>query len=342
MKFTPVFALLAVCAPVIAHAQTAATPDVAAMPALPMAPKSAETSDAFVWRFAPPIGSRWTMRSFTRATSLTQMPAMGGQKAQSVNFKMIQKLTADYDVLSRDALGATTFRVTLREMTSDLTLTSNGKIIPSPLAKAANPRAVDGAQLTIKQSSDGKVWGVVGMRAFQRKVLEASGINDAAAIEQSLNASPMLNNKMMKSFSIMSGTLPTSPVRVGESWSYNVSLPSPLAFDINGTRTLKALNSEIAVVAESATYAGGKSQMKVPTTPAMGAVNVDYSKLKGYINGVSRVQRSSGLPLESTFNQTVKGSISTQMPAANGARAQNLTVPLNVTISARMVMEPRG
>ena len=342
MKFSPIFVLLAASAPIIAHAQTEETPAVAASVApLPMAPKTAETADAFVWRFAPPVGSRWTMRSFVRSTSNTQVPAVNGEKAQSMNFKIIQKMTADYDVLSRDEWGATTIRLTLREMENDVTVASDGKSIKSPLAKP-DSRAVDGATLTIKQSREGKVWGVVGMRAFQRKILEASGSLDAATINQVLDANPMTgNNVMMKSMSLMSGTLPTSPVRVSESWNYDVKLPSPLAFDISGTRTLKSLNPDVAVVADSASYTGDQAQMKFPKTPQMPGFSIDYSQIKGYVNGVSRVQRSSGLPLESTVNQTIKGSISTQIPATNGAPAQKITVPMDATSSGRVVLEPR-
>ncbi len=340
MKITPVLALFAFCAPIaapiVAHAQ-------AEMPAaIPLAPKSAATADAFVWRFAPPVGSRWTMRSFTRAVSVGQVPATKENKAESMKFTMIQKMTADYDVLSRDALGATTIRLTLRDLTQDVTLVSEGKTIKSPLAKNADPTAVNGATLTVKQSSDGRVWGVVGMRAFQRKIFEASGVGDAATINTLLDANPMTkDSEMIKSLSMMVGTLPASPVRLGESWTYNVSLPQPLSFDIGGTRTIKALDSEVAVIADNATYTGGKSEMKMPTTPQMGGLSMDFSKLAGVVNGMSRVQRSSGLPLESTSNQTLKGSITTKIPASEGVAAQNLTVPISVVSSARVVLEPR-
>lgn len=343
MKLSPVFALFAVCAPVIAYAQTAATPGVAASAALPRAPKSAETSDAFVWRFAPPVGSRWTMRSFTRSTSLTQMPAMDGQKAQAMKFISIQKITADYDILKRDALGATTIRLTLRDMANDVSSVLNGKIVNSQLPKNLNAKSVNGAQLTIKQAPDGAIWGVVGMRAFQRKILESSGLLDAATINQVLDANPMKDNSMIKSLNQVSGTLPTSPVRVGESWNYKVNMPVqlPMAFDISGMRTLKTLDPNIAVVADSALL-GGSSSRKIPVLPEMGNISVNYSKIAGSMNGFTRVQRSSGLPLETTTNLTLRGQVATKIPAGPNSAAQTLTAPLDVTTSTRMVLEPRG
>ena len=349
MKISLALALLApLTLPLIAHAQTGDMPDAVApetpmLAPIPLAPKSAATADAFVWRFVPPVGSRWTMRSFVRASSDTKVPAMGGNKAESVKFASMQKMTADYDIISRDALGATTIRLTLREMSNDMTFMSDGKTTKTPLA-AADPKAVNGATLTIKQASDGKVWGVVGMRAFQRKILEASGSFDAATIDQLLDASPMnANNGMFKSFSQMSGGLPVSPIRVGESWNYDVSLPAqlPMSFDITGTRTLKKLDDDSAVVADSAHLGGGNSQMKIPNVGATKMPTVDFSRLVGVMSGTTRVQRSSGLPLEATANLSMSGSVSTQMPATGNEKSQTITVPMNLTSATRVVLEPR-
>ena len=337
MKSSPVLALLAVCVPIAAPTIARAQTNVPMLQPLPMAPPSAATSDAFLWRFAPPVGSRWTMRSFARSTSNTQLPAQNGQPAQRMKVNSIVKLTADYDVLSRDELGATTIRLTLRDMTTDTASTFDGRTVKSPTLSTAKP--VNGATLTIKQASDGTVWGVAGMRAFQRRLLESSGVLDKATITQVLDATPMTSNTaMIKSMSQMGGTLPTSPVRLGESWNYDVTLPEelPFALGIKGTRTLKQLDDDIAVVADSAVLAGGDSSRPMPNMPGMGGLKIDYGQLRGTVSGVSRVQRSSGLPLETTINQTMRGNISSQTPAA-----QKMIVPIDVTTATRVVLEPR-
>ena len=112
MKNLILLSLLAAAAPLTAHAQAELPLDEVAP-----APKSAATRDAFVWRVQPPVGSRWTMRAFTRATSVTQVPQNGAKSGaksaktpQKMEFIIIQKVTADYDILSRDAYGATTIR----------------------------------------------------------------------------------------------------------------------------------------------------------------------------------------------------------------------------------------
>ena len=251
---------------------------------------------------------------------------------------IIRKFTADYDVLSRDALGATTIRLTLRTMTSDRTMKSEGSISKHWLADSTS---VDGTPLTIKQSREGKIWGVVGLRAFQRKILETDGIGDLSMIDTLLDPDPLTGRSdMIKSLSEIVGTSPVSPVRVGESWNYDMSSPQSLALDISGTRTLKSLNSEVAVINDSVSYQGKKSRQELANMPQSDKIGVVFTHLKGSINSVSRVQRSSGLSLEKTMNQTVKGGILVQTPAFGGG-VQNESEPFNYTISRRVVLEPR-
>ena len=324
MKISPILTLLAVCAPIIAHAQNATTPDVAA---LPMAPASAATSDAFVWRFAPPVGSKWTMRSFMRTTSTNQDLLM----------TYTNKLTADYDILSRDALSATTIRVTLRDVTQDRTSTYQGKTTSMAAPKIPASRSINGATLTIKQAPDGKVWGVVGMRAFVRRILKMDSELDTKRSDEILEATVVgSQEEIVKQFNIITGTLPTSPVRVGESWSGDMNVPAPFGFKVGITRTVKNLGDGVAAITDRASYGAMQEQSKLSAFPSGGRAGTDYSQLNGVIYGVSQVQRSSGLPLESTMYQRIYGSISTQ--SAAGTREQ----PIDTTISTRVVLEPRN
>ena len=334
MKLTLIFALLTVCAPIIAHAQTDDTPAVAA---LPLAPASAATADGFVWRFAPPVGSRWTMRSFKRTTSVTQMPAMNGRKSQQIKFILIHKMIADYDVLSRDALGATTIRLTLREFTDDLSWSVAGKTMKNTPPKVSGAKPLSGVVLTIKQAPDGKVWGVIGMRG-----LESSLLFDAATINPVLDKAPT-DGYSPKSMSLMANRLPLSPIRPGESWNYKVDSPAslPLTLDVTGTRTLKSLNSTIAVVSDSAQINSSNAPKDVPTVTDMGEMATDYSQLTGAVDGFTRVQRSSGLPLEATSNLTLSGSVTTKISATRGGKTQTWTAPTSLATTTHLVLEPR-
>ena len=249
---------------------------------------------------------------------------------------MIQKFTADYDVLSRDTFGATTIRLTLREMSNDVDIAFNGETAPSPKSEMPDPKAVNGATFTFKQAPDGAIWGVVGMRAFQRKLLEASGLTNKMIIDSFLETNQTEAKAMIAAMSLMTGTLPVSPVRVGESWNYKVTLPLPFAFEVRGQRTLKVLDSEIAVVADSARFESDKPNRAVPIVP--NAARVDYGQF-GILSGTSRVQRSSGLPLETMVTQVVDSKISPQVPS--GSAEQNFSIPIHAVSSTRIVLEPR-
>ena len=337
MKISPILALLFVGAPVIAHAQTADTPAMAASGALPMAPKSAATSDAFVWRFAPPVGSRWTMRVFTRLVSTDEIYVPQGNtsiKKTKTQQGAIIKFNLDYDVLSRDALGATTLRLMMRDATQNRISMLDGKTIPS--AAPANTKFLDGATLTIKQALDGKIWNVVGTRAFVRRLLKMDGRPDTQMSDEILDANVAVAQKeLVKQLNIITGVLPNSPIRMGESWNYTASPPilSQYTLEVTGARTLRKLNSDFAIVVDNAQSRDSQQNLPITTETRDG---LDFSRLKVTVDRTSRVQRSSGLPLETTVTQSVKGSFSTQ--SANGIRE----FPVDNTIFTRIVIEPRS
>ena len=325
-------ALCALCA-APAWAQTEVPAD-----ALPPAPKSAATADALVWRVQPEVGARYTMRLFSRFSSEVPAPSFPKATTQMMKVTFVQRLTADYDILSRDALGATTIRLTYRTMKATVISTVDGKAIASPAGEMTHNIPIDGATLTVKQAPDGAVWNVVGFRAFMRRILQANGITEPAQLKQSLDALDKVGGeRMLKSVSLSAGTLPASPVRVGESWNYTVESPfqwqTPV--QVSGQRTLKKLDADFAYVADNATL-----DTLRPVTPGDGKIKEDYSQLKGTISATSRIERSSGLPLESLGSVVMSGVVTSTLRNADGT-PRTLTSPINVTVSTRVVLEPR-
>lgn len=339
-------ALLSACA---LSAPCALTPcafaqsEMAADP-VAMAPKSAATVDALMWRFQPPVGSRWQMRTFTRSKMVQNIPAIEKESAQKMELNIIQHLTADYDVLSRDQFGASTIRITYRSMKTDGSSKINGKVVPAP---KMNTSSINGAHFTIKQAPDGRVWGVTGMKTFMRRLLQASGVTDPVALAQSLKMSEsMMSEKSLKSISMMAGKLPAYPIRVGESWTYSTELPAgfPLQLKIAGKRTLKSLTPEIAMIAEEADFNGGKMDMKVPMPPGapqIGKIAIDLSEMRGAITGFTKLERESGVPLETIIHQTIGGAFKVTQFDKAGKVKMSARVPQNTQISTRVVLEPR-
>ena len=343
MKLSPIFALLVVCAPVAAHAQTA---DVPAVAALPMAPKSAATADAFVWRFAPPVGSHWTMRSFKRVISIGTDNIIGGPvmpltNEQSIGSQIyrttdIHSFSADYDVLSRDKFGATTIRLTFRELLDyiDIAAVGTGNFNSTTPGGAC---LIDGATLTFKRGPDGRIWSVVGTRSFKRRYLQSNGMTDENTLRQTLDSQKAPRNEDVAEYvNQQASEIPAFPLRVGEKWAETVGFPTLPDFKLSGTGTLKTLDEKFASIASSASFNGSDPKQKLIVTRAAG---VNYSRLIGTINGTTRIERASGLALETDVNTVLKGSITGPLRGNVSVTAQ--ATPVNVTSTTRVVLVPR-
>ena len=311
---------------------------------LPMPTKADETADAWVWVIAPPVGSRWQLRSFLRTQSSQITPAIGGGKAGQIESIVLQRLVADYDILSRDRFGATTMRVTLRDMDTDVEMRVNGRANSVPAAQNARlQRALDGASFVIKQAPDGVIWNVIGIEAMQQRILNAVAPRDAATRQQiqSLTQS-LLSAKEMRGMVGQGGALPTYPIRAGESWAYGVELPLGLPFRLrmDGTRTINLLTPTYAFISDDAVY--GQSTAGTPLSMPDGSTMVtDMSGLQGGLLGTSRVDRANGLTLEATLAQRLEGAMTIRQLDFVGKVKSAESVPLRVVTTGRVVMEPR-
>ena len=323
--------------------------------ALPPTPRVED--EAFVWKFAPPLGSRWTMRYFVRTVTVVETPSINFQfdsttgNSQSrpgqpfvTQTTRIQRFAADYDVLSRDALGATTIRLTYREMADDTRSVTKGMSRNLDLPRSSNPKAIDGATLTFKQAPDGKIWNVLGGRAFQRRMWEASDdLREAENERLSKVSDAILNAELVKSLDVLVGILPASPIRVGESWTAPMELSDPLPrpLKLSGARTLKSLTLDSALIADSVVIDVDKLKDQIPVVPGQGQMQFGYRDVSGSIAGTARVARASGLPLERQLDQKFQGVISTPLGDGEGNIIYVSVVRADIQTSTRIVLVPR-
>lgn len=331
--------LMPVALTVPAHAQTSPVD-------LPTLTKTNETEDAFAWIIAPKVGSRWQMRTFTRTKSSQVAPGGAGNKGTRVESVVLQRLVADYDVLGRDQFGATTTRVTFRDMNIDAKVKVNGKEQPNLLRNSNGlRRAVNGAHFTIKQAPDGAIWNVMGVEALQKRLLNAVAKGDAATrqqlqgVSQSL-FSPQAVRKMMS----QEGTLPAYPIRAGESWAYGVELPVslPVRSQIMGTRTVNLLTPDTAYISDDAVYSGEISDSPLETGKGKGnRLLFNMSNLEGGLLGTSRVNRASGLTMESTLAQRLGGTVIFKQLDSKGRVTNDQSVPIDIVTTGRVTLKPR-
>ena len=340
MKLSFALAALTVCTFLMPIAARAQSP----MLNLPTPAKSDETADAFVWVIAPEVGSRWQMRTFTRTESMNVVPATNGANASRVESVVIQRLVADYDVLNRDEFGGTNTRITMRDLDLDLTMRVNGQMIAAPKGDLDRmSRAIDGATFTVKQAPNGAIWNVKGLEQMQNRLMRALAGNDPELREQMMSMSKSLfspdwTRKMMGQ---KSGTLPAYPIRVGESWAYAVDLPAGLPFrsNITGTRTINLLTTDLAYISDDALYSGLNSS--APIMMGNKKMVYDMSGLEGGLLGTSRVDRATGLTLESTLAQRLDGAMTLKQLDLVGNVKYAERLPLNIVTTGRVILEPR-
>ncbi len=354
MKLPLAFALLATCAPIFAaHAQPEMTDDapaVAANGAMPMMPQNVPAVDAYRWKFQPPLGSRWTMRTFTRTQLEETIPALAGEPSHKMEIGGFTRMVADYDVINRDEFGASTIRVTYRQLTLDNKITVDGKVVDATPYKQGAVQGVNGASYTIKQAPDGKVWGIDGLDKVQDQIIKASTAADPAtrAALAKLTHSLASADVLRKTINASTDSWPKYPVRAGETWTYAFNAPSdlPMQISMESHRTLKSLDADIASVGETANYDQGSLKLDLPMggdeMSGNAQMSLKVNDLKGTISGYTRVQRSSGIALQTLVNQTMTGVFQVKVPAEAGGAPINARVPVKVSGNTNIVMEPRG
>ena len=198
---------------------------------------------------------------------------------------------------------------------------------------AGGANLIDGATITFKQGPNGRIWNVLNTRGFVRRYLQSHGVTDEKSLRRILNSNRVPSNEDVAQYVNQGlGTLPDYPVRVGENWRNAVVFPTMTDIEVSGTRTLKALDEKFALVGSRARFDGSDPQQKFPTATA---AEFDYSQLSGTMNGAERVQRSSGLALETNVNSALRGVFI----ARQGAKTTR--TPVNVTSTLRLVLEPR-
>lgn len=308
---------------------------------LPTPTKADEPTDAFVWVIAPAVGSRWQMRTFTRTESSQITPSADATRIQSV---VLQRLVADYDVLSRDRFGATTTRLTYRDIDTDVIMKINGKTQPVPTRDMDRMwRALIGASFLVKQAPNGRVWNVIGLEALQKRMINAVAQGDPAAraqIEKMSRAffSPDAARKMMG----QSGTLPAYPIRAGESWAYGVELPVglPMRAKISGKRTINLITPSHVYVSDDAVYGGLTASTPIDFGNGT-RMAYDMSDLQGGLLSTSRVNRVSGLTMESTLSQRLTGAMTFKQLDPAGRVKSAERVPLDIVTTSRVTLKPR-
>jgi hypothetical protein len=359
------FFILALCSlPVAAFAQDTPTETPAIAPGPATAP-AAKLIGAFDWKLRLQPGQKWQIRTFTRMTQSQEFapptpivleegvnettpkapePKLPSSKLPPrIEIQSMQRLTLDYEVLAIDKFGASTVRLSYRELLSDTTSSSEGK--PYPDEKTAHQnfavKDLEGASLTVKQAADGTVWNVSGFEALPARILKAlPNLTTEQKLQAQQFAGQFSSDKYWRRFfQSLSGFLPKFPVMVSESWNYEVATPAdlPIQLTYQGKRTLNARKDGIAFIQEQANIDSGSFDIK----GGEGSDNVAIRDYKGAITGASQIEEKTGMPLSSNMSYKISGLIEVE-GAAKTADFQKLNASFTVTGETHTVLERKN
>lgn len=313
-------------------------------------PGAAQETGGFVWRLQPEAGSKWAVRSFMhmKLTELIPIPKEAQIKAKlpaqmKVDLDIVEKLTANWDVVSKDKDGNLTVNVAYRTLSLNSKAAMDGKPAPAAMQNLMNAQlaglsdSLGKVTLTMKVSPQSKVLSVQGTEHLTEAILKGVK-NDNPALTAMMKPflEKMYSKENFQSLISSAGEIPSSPIDVGRGFSYAQEMPKtmPLPLAIYGTHILTKRENGLAVFADSATFETTDSPFPMPQQLAM-SMKV---ALTGELKGTTAVAEDSGLPRDIDLTMRMQGKLT--------ASAKDLPEPMIISLWMNMtnhtVFEPRS
>ena len=274
-------------------------------------------------------GDKFDVRYFVRTKIAQNLPVAIAEDEtiqwDNSSTSVIIKVAGDYEITAFDASRGGKARLTF----SNLNATAQTpEIAPAQLA-ARNRQfnqllgAISGATLEMSFDASGKVTKISGVEALQNRLIRAFPTNMPATLKAQFKAQldeALSEKSLRESLQIGNAALPPQPVRVGESWPYQIKDSSGLA--MRGSFKLVSLQNGVATLRESSNLS------LVDKTEGV------TSQFRGVQNGTLRFDNQSGQMREYTLLQRLTG----QIPLEDFG--PNIKIPMWISNEIRVVMEP--
>jgi len=306
MKTSLCFSLLLVAAPVVAQT----TPTTPVVPA------------KFDWKMRLTKGQTWTQT--LKSTVRTRDNAVDPTTKRPSLFRTdaSQTIGLKYEVVSETA-GAYMVRTTYTKFEQNSTMQSGGRTLKQPTPPGLS-KAFVGASFSLTMTPDGRVSKVIGLEdlvARENKYFETLVKTKAERddLKRILPTAKALRESIIKTQSV---ALPQTPLAVGDSYSYTVSLPASFAVPVsaNAKRTLRALTDDSATFDESGTFS------VAPSKPVLSGGRRTYIAMQGKVSGVTVVDARSGIMLSTHASIQIGGRVT-----VIDAKGTRVTAPIEAT-----------
>lgn len=321
-------------------------------------PAAAQDQSPFLWRLHPEVGSRWTQRIFLRAKVCENADAFNFKagplgKVRTAEPTLIHKMSADWEILSRDDQGNFTARIAYQGIVSQVEMLMNGRRVPPDMEKmfsgflANLNKDFSHLSLTVKISPEGRVLSVAGMEKLGRGPSKIDE-NFMTGMGQAI-LSRIYGQDGIQATLNLGTPMPPSAVEVGRGYSYEVDFSTPdakamasqLPFKLLGpeppnffsTRVLTSREHGVATFVDSGLY-DATWAYSMPDTK----VNRMSTSVFATRQVTTQVAEDSGLPKDATMDIRLNGKIG-YMGTKPG---ETLTIPFWVQASVHTVIEPRS
>lgn len=261
-----------------------------------------QAQKSYTLKFNPANGDKYNVETTTK-TQMSQN-VMGQDVNINMNYDVEmtyaitdtnanKKLTMTYErlKLNMDAMG---------QMQTMDTEDSSSNEVSNAL------KSVKGKTVSVTLSPTGKVLQVEGTR----EIIDNIGGDAQKEILKAIFSEDALKSMMEQSFNYY----PEKPVKVGDSWTSTITLKSPYPIVAENTYKLNKVEGNdafIDIISKVKTEEGAK----------MSYSGVELTvELTGDIKGNNQVNLQTGMPVNSTSKQNLKGNITTQ----------GMTIPMSV------------
>lgn len=248
---------------------------------------------AYTLKFNPPDGSKYGTSVVSNTTMIQNI------MDQNMEIQMNFNLDATYDITKEGtnrklALTYDKLKMDIKVMGQQVKMNSEDADTTNEANTAF--RALKGQTMSVLMDEYGKVVDVKGAEEILNNIAGASQQHEAM---KGVVGEDALKNMIEQSF----GFYPKAPVKPGDSWIAEMTLKQPYTIRGSANYTLTKVEGKKA-------YINFTGSLTTDSTSSMNRNGVDMNFLiGGDFSGTTEVDIESGIPLNVTLQQKIKGNI---------------------------------
>ncbi len=248
---------------------------------------------AYTIKFNPANGSRYSVALVSKTKMVQNVMDQNIEMNMDYDFNSTYHVSADGEN-KKLKLVYDQFNMNMQIMGQQIKMSSEDADTTNEASAAF--RALKGQSLVLLIDSYGKVVKIEGAQEMLGKVGSSKEQQEAM---KGVVGEDALKNMIEQSF----GFYPRNPVKVGESWATEMSLKQPYTIKGSANYTLVKVEGKKAYIDFT-----GKLNTDINSTINTNGTDVSFA-IEGAFSGSTEVDMDTGMPLQSSIQQKMKGNI---------------------------------